>query len=336
MDHIDFLLHSEEPWTVYRTLLDLTDAGPNSTAVIEAKKQMLAHHLVRQLLEELQEWPGNPISSHKSASQLFHKLSFLADIGVTVNDDSMRPILESVLLYRSREGILCLSSVIPQHYGGSGKEQMAWALCDAPLLLYSAVKIGGTAETGEGMKINGAAELGTSLKSGVSCLAGLARDNGWPCAVSKELGNFRGPGRKSDPCPYATLLMLKLLSLFPDLKNGQEAQNGVETLLSLWTNSLESHPYMFYMGTDFRKLKVPFIWYDLLHVTEILSLYESARRDPRFLEMVDLIHSKADENGRYAPESDWQAWKEMGFARKPQVSPWLTFLVERIDRRIET
>jgi hypothetical protein len=37
-------------------------------------------------------------------------------------------------------------------------------------------------------------------------LLSLVRENGWPCAVSASLGNFRGPGRRGDPCPYATFL----------------------------------------------------------------------------------------------------------------------------------
>ena len=28
---------------------------------------------------------------------------------------------------------------------------------------------------------------------------------------------------------------------------------------------------MFYMGTDFSKLKVPLVWYDLLHVLEVIT-----------------------------------------------------------------
>jgi hypothetical protein len=34
-------------------------------------------------------------------------------------------------------------------------------------------------------------------------LLSLVRENGWPCSVAPDLGNFRGPGRKADPCPIA-------------------------------------------------------------------------------------------------------------------------------------
>ena len=71
--------------------------------------------------------------------------------------------------------------------------------------------------------------------------------------------------------------MLKLLRLFPEFCDGQEVRAGIECLLSLWENSREAHPYMFFMGTDFRKLKVPYIWYDLLHVADVLSTYEDRK-----------------------------------------------------------
>jgi hypothetical protein len=88
-------------------------------------------------------------------------------------------------------------------------------------------------------------------------LFSLVHENGWRCVVSKELGKFRGPGKKEDPCPYATLAMLKMLSQFVEWRQSKEAHAGAECLLDLWQRSLELHPYMFYMGTDFRKLKAP-------------------------------------------------------------------------------
>ena len=57
------------------------------------------------------------------------------------------------------------------------------------------------------------------VKAAIEYLAGLLRDNGWPCAVSKKLGKFRGPGRKDDPCPFANLVMLKVLSEIEELYN---------------------------------------------------------------------------------------------------------------------
>jgi hypothetical protein len=128
--------------------------------------------------------------------------------------------------------------------------------------------------------------------------------------------------------------MLKLLSLYEDDRNSEYAKHSVESLLNLWENSRTLRPYIFYMGTDFRKLKAPFIWYDILHVADTLSNFEYARHDSRFIEMVDLISQKADSNGFYTPESVWQAWKDWEFGQKKKPSAWLTFLVYRIKKRM--
>ena len=197
---------------------------------------------------------------------------------------------------------------------------MAWALCDAPLVVYALVKFG--------------LEKEPAVQGAIDHLTGLVRQNGWPCAVSAALGGWRGPGRREDPCPFATLAMLKLLAEVDELRDGPEVRAGTEALLDLWQNSLTRHPYIFYMGTDFRKLKYPFIWYDLLHVLEVLSRFEWVRGDARFADMLAVLKAKADEQGRFTPESVWTAWKDWDFGQKKEASRGLTLAAWRVVRRM--
>ena len=222
--------------------------------------------------------------------------------------------------HQSQQGPFQLSANIPVHFGGSGKDEWAWALCDAPVIVSSLIQMGMRDDP--------------RVQMAIEYLNGIVRDNGWPCAVSPELGNFRGPGRKDDPCPYATLVMLKVLAHVPELREGKSARIGVETLLSLWEESKENHPYMFFMGTDFRKLKAPLFWYDILHVLDILSHFECARTDKRFRQILQVVESKADDDGRYIPESIWTAWKDWDFSQKKIPSRGLTFFVQRILKRV--
>jgi hypothetical protein len=127
--------------------------------------------------------------------------------------------------------------------------------------------------------------------------------------------------------------MLKTLAYVPELRESKSAKVGVETLLSLWDKGKELHPYMFYMGTDFRKLKAPLFWYDILHVLDVLSRFEWAGRDKRFKQMLDLVKSKADADGRFTPESIWTAWKDWDFGQKKIPSKGLTLFVQRILKR---
>jgi hypothetical protein len=333
---IDWLLEGD-PWVVYRTRRDLLGESEEAPAVAAARREMLASPLVKGLLAELAGWPGQPLASHKSASQLFHKLTLAADLGLKASDPGVGAqaasgkgaVVERILAHQSEEGPFQLPTNISAAHGGSGQEQWAWALCDAPLVVYGLVKLG----------LGSQPQVQTAIQS----LAGLVHANGWPCAVSQELGKWRGPGRKDDPCPFATLAMLKLLAALDAPEYQAAAQIGAETLLSLWQDSLERHPYIFYMGTDFRKLKAPFVWYDLLHVLEVLSQCEWLRGDqktvacdPRLGEMLALLKSKADAQGRFTPESVWTVWKDYDFGQKKAPSRWLTLLAWRIIMRMDS
>jgi hypothetical protein len=316
---IEWLLQGE-PWVQYRTRVDLLEQKENDPQVIAVRKAMLADSKIKALLGELTDWPGTVLSSHRSASQPFHKLEFIADLGMNVNDPPVKKIMNKVMKHQSKQGPFQLPTNVPIHFGGSGKDEWAWALCDAPVIVASLIQMGMREDP--------------RVKTAIEYLNSLIRDNGWPCAVSPELGKFRGPGRKDDPCPYATLVMLQVLAQVPGLQGSESAKIGVETLLTLWDESKEQHPYMFFMGTDFRKLKAPLFWYDILHVLDILSHFEWAQKDKRFKQMLKVVESKADRDGRYIPESVWTAWKDWDFSQKKIPSQGLTFFVQRILKRI--
>jgi hypothetical protein len=125
--------------------------------------------------------------------------------------------------------------------------------------------------------------------------------------------------------------MLRLLSAFYGFEAEKAA--GIECLLGLWEHSRERAPYMFRMGTDFRKLKAPTFWYGLLSVADVLSRYPAAIADPRFGDMAAVIRSKANPDGLFVPESVYLAWKEWDFGQKKAPSSWVTFLATRIIDR---
>lgn len=316
---LDWLLDGE-PWVVYRTRRDLLRQPETDPAVQSARAAMLAHPWVQQLISDLASWPGPPVSSHKSAGQLLHKLAFLADLGLQADDPGLPPVIAAILAHQSAQGPLQMLGNISPSYGGTGQDTLGWALCDAPTVVYSLVCFG----------------LGDhpAVQRAIAHLAGLARPNGWPCAVSPELGTWRGPGKKDDPCPYANLIMLKLLSRLPAYYDSPAARRGLETALSLWQHSLDQHPYIFYMGTDFRKLKAPLIWYDLLHLLDVLTRFEWLRADPRLLDMTALLRSKADPLGRFTPTSVYQPWSAWDFGQKKSPSRWITLLCWRVLSRL--
>ena len=318
-DLIQWLLEAGEPWTRYRTLVDLLGWPEDDPDVRAARAAMLAHPQVQSLVAEAAAWPGRPLKRHNDAGHPLYRFSTLADFGVRADDPGMETAIEAVLAHQSAEGAFQSLLNIPQAFGGSGEEQWTWILCDAPTLLYALLAMG----CGDDPRVRRA----------VDHLVSLASDNGWRCVCAPELGRFKGPGRRTDPCPIANVYALKALAQVSELRDSPAAHAGTEMLLGHWERRAEVKFYLFGMGTDFRKLKYPFVWYDILHVTDALSRFPFVHADPRFQRMVAAIIAQADSEGRYTAGSMYQSWKGWFFADRKRPSPWLTFLVARIRFR---
>jgi hypothetical protein len=321
---VEWLLEGA-PYIRYRTRRDLLGLPEHDPPVGADRVEMLREPAIRAILAELTSWPGPVINSHKSASQFFHKLTLLANLGLRCGDPGLDPIVERIVSLQSDEGPFAIEMNVSAAHGGSGTEELAWALCDTPLIEYALLKFG----LGADARVRAAGDYLVRLGR-TDAASGRT---GWPCVVSAALGGWRGPGRKDDPCPFATLAMLKMSAQHEAWRDAPETRAGAETLLVLWRESLTKHPYIFHMGNDFRKLKAPFIWYDLLHVLDVLTQFPWLAGDPRLKEMLDLLAGKADATGRFTPESVWQAWNAWEFGQKKTPSRWLTLLAHRILRR---
>ena len=318
-DAIPWLLESDEPWTRYRTLVDLLDKPEGDAEVQAARAEMLAHPQVKALIAEVARWPGGAIKRHNDAGHTIYKLSTLADFGVRADDPGMAPAIEAVMAHRSPEGAFQSLVNIAKAFGGTGEDIWTWVLCDAPTLLYALLAMG--------------LDDDPRVRQAADHLARLAEETGWRCVAAPELGKFRGPGRKSDPCPIANVFALKALALAPEWAGSGPVHRGAEMLLWHWEHRTEVKPYLFGMGTDFCRLKYPFVWYDILHVADVLSRFPFVHADTRFREMVQALTDQADVERRYTPTSMYLTWKGWSFADKKRPSPWLTMLVERVIRR---
>lgn len=317
---VPWLLESSEPWTRYRTRIDILDCEEDDPEARAARQEMIVDSQVQALMERTLTWSDSILKRHDDSKHPIYTLSTLADFGVRAGDPGMQAGVQAVLSHASQEGPFQSRINIPEAFGGSGEDAWSWMQCDAPTLLYTLLAMGLDGDP--------------AVKRAVDHLVAVVEDNGWRCVASGDLGGvFRGPGRKADPCPIANVFALKALSLVPEQVESPAVHAGVEMLLTHWELRAEKKYYLFAMGTDFRKLKYPFIWYNILHVADVLSRFPSVHPDPRFQDMVAAITQQADEHGRYTASSMYLAWKGWSFADKKSPSPWLTFLVARILKR---
>jgi hypothetical protein len=292
-------------------------AGPAPSA-----SEVLEDERIAALFESLREWPGRELKTHKDVTHPIHRLAMLADLGFTVDDPGVRDIVDRVFATGSPEGPFEIVIQIPTRFGGTGAPMSTWTLCDATVVAYALLALG--ADRLEG---------GEAVGRAVEHLADRVTDHGWECCAAESLGRFRGPGRKEDPCPYGTLYALKMLSQTPPGEYREAKASGIATVFDLWDRRRETKPYLFGMGSDFRKLKLPFVWYDVLAVLDTLSSFPEAIADPRFGELMEIVRSKKGESG-YTPESIYLRAKAWDFGQKKQASPWMNAVVERLESRV--
>ena len=304
---------SPEPWVKFNALVHLAGRDPREPDMLKEREDMLAHRLFKLTLTEAAEWPEPPLFRHNNAKHPTHKLAFLADWGVKIGDPGIVETVKKITEMQSIEGPHKSVLELPAKGGGEEERVEGWLLCDSPTLLYALISFGAS-----GKQIDAAAEY----------LAGLVDENGWRCRGGVK---FRGPGRKTDFCPYANLITLKALSL-TRWAGSDEVRLGLEAQLGHLEERAKH--YLFGVGTGFAKLKYPYVWYDCLHVAEVLSRYPEAREDPRFTRLWEGITAKQGPDGGFTPESVYLSWRDWSFAQKTYPSPTLTYRAAIIASRL--
>ena len=281
---------------------------------------MVAAEPVRALLGLAASWPGHPLKRHNDAAHPLYALSTLADFGLTREDPGVAEAADAVMAHFDGDAFetwLWLPRFLTK--ASHDAERWAWMLCDAPTLLYALLAFGyGDAER---------------VSAAVADLVWRCSEVGWRCGAASSLPSFDGPGRRDDTCPMASVYALKALSL-TSYRTDDAVVPAVQALLDHWEHQRDYKLRMFGIGTDFRKLRYPFVWYDILHVADVLSRYPAALADPRFGEMLEAIASQADADHRYTAGAMFRSWKGWSFADRRSPSPWLTFLVRRIEARV--
>ena len=315
IDPTPYLQTCSEPWVLYNTYLNLTEERDNAETFRPALRK---NPYILDLVDESGLWPGKPLLRHNDATHPIHKIALLADFGLKLDDPGIEYISKAIMGNQSEEGAFMSSIDVPVRYGGSGTASLEWMACDAPTLLYSLLKFG--------------VRKDSRVDAAINHLLGLVEVNGWRCRTS--IPKMRGPGRKTDHCPYGNLLALKALSQVPELLSHEAIRNGVDAQLDHWENRESRKIYLFGIGTTFKRLKYPLIWYDILHVADVLSQIPCARNDPRLGEMMDVINGKQAENSAFTPESVWRAYKGWSFGQKKSPCPWITYKVALLNRRM--
>ena len=156
-------------------------------------------------------------------------------------------------------------------------------------------------------------------------------DGGWRCS---KFSYGRGPETASSN-PGVTLSVLDVFR-FTDYANRNPAlDRAVESLLDHWVVRRPMGPCHFGIGTLFLQVEFPFLRYNLFYYVYVLSFYDRARDDPRYLEALRLLESKLDARGRVVVERPNRRLAELSFCAAGRPSDLATARYREVVKNLQ-
>ncbi|MBN1185373.1 MAG: hypothetical protein JXB49_24020 [Bacteroidales bacterium] len=140
-------------------------------------------------------------------------------------------------------------------------------------------------------------------------------DGGWRCNTYKF---GRGPETVFSN-PGTTLEVLDAFRFTHFLNNDKHLDKAVELLLNHWETREPLGPCHYGIGTLFMKVEYPFFRYNIFFYVHVLSFYERAKKDNRFLDALNILKSKIV-NGKIIVENPNKKLANFFFCRKGKPS----------------
>ena len=140
-------------------------------------------------------------------------------------------------------------------------------------------------------------------------------DGGWRC---KKFFFGHGPETEfSNPGP--TLTALNVFRFTPYANHDARLDRTVAFLLDHWTTRAPLGPCHYGIGTLFHQVTFPFMNYNLLYYVYVLSFYDAAKRDPRFLDALSVLQGKL-RDGQVVVERPHPKLAKLSVCKKGEIS----------------
>ncbi len=150
-------------------------------------------------------------------------------------------------------------------------------------------------------------------------LADRWADGGWRC---NKFSYGRGPETEASN-PHPTLLALGLFRYASGSAQENALDDAVEFLLAHWVTRKPLGPCHYGIGSLFMQVEYPFRNYNLFYYVYVLSFYEKARRDERFMQAFEALRAKT-RRGQIVVERVVPKLAKLEFCKKGEPSELAT------------
>lgn len=140
-------------------------------------------------------------------------------------------------------------------------------------------------------------------------------DGGWRC---NKFSFGHGPETEYSN-PHPTLIALDAFRFSHYLNREPALDHAVEFLLNHWIIRKPIGPCHYGIGTLFMQVEYPFRNYNLFQYVYVLSFYDKAKNDYRFLEALDILKSKT-QDGQIVVERVVPKLGKLSFCKKGKPS----------------
>ena len=287
-------------WLKYAVELQLLDQKPKTDTVFQDIS-------IQKIISRLK---GNDVGvpaiksgrvHYTETGKAYWDMFLLADIGLTVKDAGLEAEAEEIFQFQSHDGTLIMPPNVQYNY-----------FCMSAILIASLARM----DYRDDPRV---------IKYVWAVMNDQMSGGGWDC-----YGDGYGIG---DSCPMDNMNILMLLGQYQDYRDNPKLYGAIDNLLAHWQE--KTHLYGFGVGKRFRSLQYPAVKYGILRVLDVLSPFPYAVKNPVFQNMLDCVHAKAVD-GRYFAESADIVYTDFDFSQTQEPSRWITFLVNRIDKRVES
>ncbi len=305
-ENITSWIKEGSPWLKYAVETQLLDKKSDVAPVVKDKS---INAVIKRLKDNQAGIPALKTGkvAYTSTGNAFWDLYFSADIGLSVKDIGIEKEVKDFFELQLEDGSFLIMDGSKSGYH-----------CIPTIILSSLAKMGYKDDP--------------HLQKFIQNVVELQRlDGGWHCAASRAKGKRL---QDSESCPMDNVNVLMLLAQYDEYRKDKRFNGAIDLLLSHWRRKAEPwRPYGFGIGGDFCKLKYPAVKYGILRFLDVLSMYPYAVKSPEFQEMLKFVQQKA-KNGRYCAESVSRSYAEFDFGQTKEPSRWITFLVNRIEKRV--